>query len=292
LDSALWLEVPGQLWKNHMHEDDRSTYVMGATEHERRRLLLQGSILNSLTDRFLREAGLSPGMRILDLGCGIGDVTLIAARIVGPCGSVTGLDPDNAALDTAQARAREENLLHVNFEQATFEAYTTDCSYDAVVGRHVLIHSADPLGWIRKATSLLPSAGIVAFQEYDLSYFPPIEPELPLFSELRECLVELFRRVAAYPDAGAHLYHWMQLAGLSKIRSSGECLMGGGVESPYYEWFAETIRSVAPRLEALGLLGATALDLPTLASRLRDEAASRGGCLTTPLIVSCSAERS
>ncbi len=138
----------------------------------------------------------------------------------------------------------------------------------------------------------MPSAGIAAFQEYDLSYFPPIEPELPLFTELRECLVELFRQAVAYPDAGARLYHWMQLAGLSKMRSNGECLMGGGLESPYYEWFAETIRSVAPRLESLGLLSATELDLPTLAIRLREEAISRAGCLTTPLIVSCSGERS
>jgi ubiquinone/menaquinone biosynthesis C-methylase UbiE len=275
-----------------MHQDDCSTYVMGVSEHERRRLLLQGSILNSLTDRFLREAGLSVGMRVLDLGCGIGDVTLIAARIVGPRGSVTGLDPDGAALNTAQERAHEENLLQVNFEQATFEACATERPYDAVVGRHVLIHSADPLGWIRKTSSLLRTAGIAAFQEYDLSYFPPIEPELPLFIELRECLVELFRRAVAYPDTGARLYHWMQLAGFSKTRSNGECLMGGGVESPYYEWFAETIRSVAPRLESLGLIGAMELDLPTLAIRLRDEAISRAGCLTTPLIVSCSGERS
>ncbi len=165
-----------------MQQDDCSTYVMGATEHERRRLLLQGSILNSLTDRFLRQAGLSAGMRVLDLGCGIGDVTLMAARIVGPGGSVTGLDPDSVALDTARERSHEENLFQVKFEQATFEGYSTDRPYDAIVGRHVLIHSADPLGWIRKIASLLRSAGIAAFQEYDLSYFPPIEPELPLFS--------------------------------------------------------------------------------------------------------------
>src|SRR6476661_7066044 len=119
-----------------MNKDGCSTYVMGATEHERRRLSLQGSILNPLTDRFLRQAGLSVGMRVLDLGCGIGDISLIAARIVGPRGSVTGLDPDGAALDTAQARATKENLLQVNFEQITFEDYTTDRPYDAVVGRH------------------------------------------------------------------------------------------------------------------------------------------------------------
>jgi cyclopropane fatty-acyl-phospholipid synthase-like methyltransferase len=55
-----------------MSKEDRATYVMGATEHERRRLSLQASILNPLTNRFLRQAGLSEGMRVLDLGCGVG----------------------------------------------------------------------------------------------------------------------------------------------------------------------------------------------------------------------------
>lgn len=273
-----------------MYKEDRSTYVMGATEHERRRLALQGSILNSLTDRFLRQAGVSEGMRVLDLGCGIGDVSLIAARIVGPRGSVTGLDPDSAALDTAQARATGEGLSQINFEKTAFEAYTTDHQYDAVVGRHILIHSADPLGWIRKSKSLLRSAGVAAFQEYDLSYFPRIEPELPLFHRLSKCLVELFRRAVAYPNTGARLYHWMQLAEFCNTRSNAKCLMSGGMESPYYEWFAETIRSVAPRLESLGISSVADLDLQTLAVRLRDEAISHNGCLTTPLIVSCSGE--
>jgi ubiquinone/menaquinone biosynthesis C-methylase UbiE len=274
-----------------MYKEERSTYVMGATEHERKRLSLQGSILKSLTDRFLRQAGLSEGMRVLDLGCGIGDVSLIAARIVGLHGSVTGLDPDSAALDTARARASEEGLSQVNFEQTAFEAYTTDRPYDAVVGRHILIHSPDPLGWIRKAKSLLRSAGIAAFQEYDLSCFPRIEPELPLFHRLSEYLVELFGRAVAYSNTGARLYHWMQLAEFCNTRSNAECLMSGGMESPYYEWFAETIRSVAPRLESLGIASVAESDLQTLAVRLRDEAISRNGCLTTPLIVSCSGER-
>ncbi len=274
-----------------MHNHDASTYVMGATEHERRRLALQASILNPLTEHFLRQAGLSSGMHVLDLGCGIGDVSLITARIVGLEGSVTGLDADGAVLEIARTRANEENLPQVTFEQDSFEAFDSGHLYDAVVGRHILIHSAEPFHWIQKVKSLLRAGGIAAFQEYDLSYFPPIEPELPLFSELAEYLVELFRRACAYSDTGARLDHWMQLAELSNIQSSGECLIGGGSESPFYEWFAETIRSVAPHMDSLGIASIADLDLETLAARLREEATVCAGCLTTPLIVSCSGVR-
>ena len=231
-------------------------------------------------------------MHVLDLGCGIGDVSLIAARIVGPRGMVTGLDQDDAVLEIARARVAAEKLTQVRFESTTVDAYIAERPYDAVVGRHILIHAADPFEWILKMKTVLRPGGIAAFQEYDLSYFPPIEPELPLFSELREFMVLLFRRAVAYSDAGARLYHWMQLAGLSNIRSAAECLMSGGPESPYYEWFAETVRSVAPLLQSLGIISIPDLDLDTLAARLREEALANAGCLTTPLIVSCSGQRS
>jgi ubiquinone/menaquinone biosynthesis C-methylase UbiE len=261
---------------------------MGSTEHERRRLFLQGSILNPLTEDFLKTAGISAGMRVLDLGCGVGDVSLLVARLVGPDGSVTGLDRDDAALETAQARAREGNLPQVLFEQTAFEDYQSKCHYDAIVGRHVLIHAPDPLAWIQKSASLLRPGGIAAFQEYDLSYFPSAEPELPLFHECSEYLVALFRRVAAHADTGNRLYHWLHRAGLSPTHCQAVCLMSGGSDSPFYEWFAETVRSVAPHLEQLGIVSATDLGLDTLANRLRDEAVTHGGPLATPLIVNCA----
>jgi hypothetical protein len=104
-------------------------------------------------------------------------------------------------------------------------------------------------------------------------------------------MVALFRRIAAYADTGARLYHWMQLAGVRDTRCSATYLMSGGPESPYYEWFAETLRSLAPHLESLGIVSAAEMDLPTLADRLREEAVSRDGCVTTPAIVGCSARR-
>ena len=71
--------------------ESKPAYVMGHSDRERRRLALQAAVLNPLTDSFLRRAGISAGMRILDLGCGIGEVSLIAARLVGPHGHVRSL---------------------------------------------------------------------------------------------------------------------------------------------------------------------------------------------------------
>lgn len=61
-----------------------STYALGHADAEIQRLLLQGRLYNDHTEHALRRAGLRPGMRVLDVGSGPGDVAFIAAQLVGP----------------------------------------------------------------------------------------------------------------------------------------------------------------------------------------------------------------
>jgi predicted methyltransferase len=66
-------------------------YLMGATAAETERLIRQGRYLNPLTRRLFAEAGLTVGMRVLDVGSGAGDTALLAAELVGPTGQVIAL---------------------------------------------------------------------------------------------------------------------------------------------------------------------------------------------------------
>jgi len=54
-----------------------SQYVLGSTEAEQERLIRQAAWLSAHTERLFREAGIGPGQRVLDLGSGVGDVSLI-----------------------------------------------------------------------------------------------------------------------------------------------------------------------------------------------------------------------
>src|SRR5215831_6291927 len=85
--------------------DSSPAYVLGHSDRELARLGVQARVVDPITRRFFREAGLVPGMRVLDVGSGAGDVALLAADLVGESGTIIGVDRSSTAVKTAQARA-------------------------------------------------------------------------------------------------------------------------------------------------------------------------------------------
>jgi ubiquinone/menaquinone biosynthesis C-methylase UbiE len=81
------------------------TYALGRSDEEHARLTEQANFLRPLTERFLKKAGIAPGMKVLDVGSGVGDMAFLLADLVGPHGQVTGVDVDAAALEKATQRA-------------------------------------------------------------------------------------------------------------------------------------------------------------------------------------------
>ena len=262
-----------------------STYVMGHTDHERRRLALQASIINPLTEVFLRRAGISAGMRVLELGCGIGEVSAIAARLVGPHGHVHGIDIDSVALEIASDHMRSAAHNHVTFEQTDVMQHLPVRPYDAVIGRHILIHTSNALAVLQKAVAIVHTGGLIAFQEADISFYPRGYPDMPLVFWVQELICEFFRRAVPRPDIGAQLFWLMQEAGLPPPECRSESVIDGGSYSPVYDWLAESVRSLLPRMESLGLTTAAEADCDTLAHRLRQEALDKRGVVCiSPLI--------
>lgn len=260
-------------------------YVMGHTDKERRRLSLQASVINPLTDNFLRRAGISAGMHVLELGCGVGEVTLIAARLIGPHGTLTSLDVDPTAIEIAQARIHSAGHRNVHFEVVNVTDFKPARPYDAVIGRHILIHTPNAPEILKAAVSLVRSGGVIAFQQFDFHTVPRGYPEMPLYSFAMDLICEFFRRALPRPNMGIQLPFLMQEAGLNPPEVRSECCVDGGPHSPFYEWIAETVRSLLPRMEALGITTAAEVQIDTLEERLRREALdTRGFAVVPPMI--------
>jgi len=266
-------------------------YVMGHDDRERRRLLLQASILNPLSDQLLRRAGLSAGLRVLDIGCGIGELSMVAARLVGPGGHVTGIDIDEGALTIAAARAREQGLSHIDFGHGNISEFQTDATYDAVIGRHILIHTPDPRVVVGMAHSLLNPGGVAVFQEYDFSVVHRPFPEAPLCERTFEIFREFFAKMG-HGNIGTRLFHLFTEEGFPSPQCRVEYPMDGGAGSPFYEWVAESFRSIMPRAEALGLVRSDEVaGIDSLAARLKEEAIAQRSCVPGPAMVGCFARK-
>ena len=163
--------------------------------------------------------------------------------------------------------------------------------YDAVIGRLILVHTPDPLDVLRKAVSVLQPGGVAAFQEGDFTCCPRGYPEMPLTWKALDWIVACIGRIVAQPNMGAQLFNLMQEAGLQPPECRAECAMDGGPHSPFYEWFAETVRSLLPHMERLGLTTAAEVDINTLADRLRAEALEKRGAAMSPMMIGAFARK-
>jgi ubiquinone/menaquinone biosynthesis C-methylase UbiE len=231
-----------------------TNYVLGHSAHEYERLTLQARLLRPYTEKYFRSAGIGQGMRVLDVGSGMGDVALLAGDIVGPGGRVVGIDRDVAVLENARRRAGEHGCSSwVSFEATTLDAFNSAEMFDALVGRYILMYQADPGATIRQLLRFVKPGGIVVFHELDFPDPTPSDPPCRLFDEVFRVLGAAFEKAGAPPHYGRRVATAFTGAGLPFPTVVCDGLVGGGRGSYGFRWLANTIISVAPRLDALGL---------------------------------------
>jgi len=251
-----------------------SGYVLGQSPEEYARLTLQGRILRPYTERYFRAAGIAAGMRVLDIGSGMGDVAMLAADIVGPGGHVTGVDRDPAVLERARQRAVEHGCAPwTTFEAADIDGLAAQEPFDALVGRYVLLYLPDAAASLRRLLASVKRGGIVAFHDLDLSDPHPSEPRCELWDQAYGVVSEAFQRIGTPLTFARKLGPTFVKAGLPFPTIVDEGAVGGGRGSYLYSWLAATVMSVAPRVTGLGFeLPPGLAPLDTLAARLEAEA--------------------
>jgi ubiquinone/menaquinone biosynthesis C-methylase UbiE len=262
-------------------------YLLGHAPKEVQRLLNQGQALNPFTRQVLVEAGITAGMKVLDLGCGPGDVSLIAAELVGETGSVLGVDARASVLEVAQARAQAAGFKHVSFVAKNIGDLELDQEYDAIVGRLILQYLPERVRILRKLTQHLRPGGVVAFQEYDLAPENKLfYPSFPLAERTWALLVEAFQCGGAEPRIGMKVTGAFLEAGLPVPYLRCDTAIGFGPEWVGYDVFADVMRAVLPLLVKQGVVTAEEVDIDTLADRLREENVRQQGVGRFPALIS------
>ena len=168
---------------------------------------------------------LRSGMRLLDVGCGPGTITIDLAERVAP-GEVLAIDAEAGVLEQAQAAADERGVPGTlrfaegdAYDLRRFGLDITDDTFDVVHAHQVLQHLTDPVAALTEFRRVLKPSGIVAVRDSDYSacILSPLTPGLVRWGEL---IHDLGASLGAQPDAGRFLPAWVRAAGFSDLRVS------------------------------------------------------------------------
>jgi Methylase involved in ubiquinone/menaquinone biosynthesis len=250
-------------------------YSLGHSAAEQERLQRQAGYLRGITESIWRSAGLAPGMRVLDVGCGVGDTTFLAADLAGPGGFVVGMDRSADAVATARQRAETDGRASVLFVQSELGSPLADAKpFDAVVGRYVLIHQPDIVAALRIVRALLRPGGLAAFHELELDLRFVSDPSSDLARRVYSWLREAFRLGGAQLQVVSQMPRYFYEAGFGWPETQIHPLVGCGPDSFAPGYLVATLRTLAPLLEKAGVVTADELGLDTLEARLRESCAN------------------
>jgi SAM-dependent methyltransferase len=251
-----------------MRRDDG--YLLGHADQETQRLIRQGALAEHDTEALMRDAGLGPGMHVLDIGTGLGDVAILAGRLVRPGGRVLGIERSTESIALAQQRVAAIASVDVRFEVVDLDTYEPRQKFDALVGRFVLSYLKDPSATLRRLSRHVRTGGIIAMMEFDNRVLPVSGRSL-LFQRVINWIVGAFEGSGVDPSLGSDLARIFHDAGLPWPRMKSVRHTAGGPEGPLW-FYADLLRTLLPQIERLGLATVEEVDVETIADRLRAEA--------------------
>jgi len=227
------------------------SYALGYTKAEHGRLMRQAELIAPVTERLFREAGIGAGHRVLDLGSGLGDVSMLVARLVGPSGEVVGIERDGTSIEQARGRVVAAGFRNVRFIQTDVKQIVSDKPFDAAVGRFILMFLPDPISVLRSVAQLIRPGGVLAFQEPSWIPMLALGDRLPLWSCVLRWIHETLLRSGANPEMGLALHPIFQEVGLPAPKMHLEIPLGSKMD--FLCVIADLVRSLQPLAEQHGV---------------------------------------
>jgi SAM-dependent methyltransferase len=203
----------------------------------------------------------------------------VAADLVGPGGSVTGVDHSPEALARARYRAAQRGLAQVQFIEGDIHDPAPGGPYDAIVERLTLWLVPDPAEVLRRQATVLRPGGLVVAGEGVQSTARSV-PQSALWTQLMSWQQEAFAR-AGMEHIGPRLWAIVEAAGLRRLgmMETKPYTAPGDVDG--LAWMVETFRSAfLPLFAGTGVATAEQIGVHTLEQRLRDEWEKTGMAFT------------
>lgn len=229
-------------------------YIIGTNDLEVKRLGLQHTLWRESALGAWRRAGIRPGMRVLDLGCGPGYASFDLAELVGPEGEVVGVDQSEFFLKALEHGARIRGLDNIRTVHAAIDAFDwPDVEFDAVWTRWVLCFLPDPKSALDGIVRSLRPGGVFVAQEYvDYRSFR-LEPSEPVFDIFVDAVDASWRHFEADPNVARRFPAWFAELGL-EVDELTPVHYAARPADPIFRWPISWLEEAPSRLVELGFL--------------------------------------
>jgi SAM-dependent methyltransferase len=205
---------------------------------------------------------LHPGMRLLDVGCGPGAITLGLAEAVTP-GEVVGIDVQASQVERARALAAEHAVTNARFEVADiYRLPFPDSSFDAVFAHAVLmhvrqpvraLHVRQPVRALKELRRVLRPGGLVGVRDSDWGA-ELFAPEMPLLEQFCALRVRVRQHNGSDPFFGRHQRRCLLEAGFVLVEATASVKCAGSLEETRQRaaWYKAQLRGFARTASAEG----------------------------------------
>jgi len=180
------------------------------------------------------------------------------------------------------------SLGQVRFTQDDITTMPPGESFDAVIGRFVLMHLPDPAAAVAALKRQSRPGGIVAFIEMDIGAAVSI-PEMPLFEQCKAWLTGLYAKVGVEANMGSRLYETFAAAGLN-ARLNGYSRVEGGENALRYDFMTPSIATLLPGIVKFGVATEQEVDIATLGARVRRDVLAGNHCFIFPRVIGAWAQ--
>ncbi len=228
---------------------------------------------DSITISMLDDIDLRPGMRVLDVGCGYGSVSRMIAERVGPNGRVTAMDREMSHLAQAEELTIESGLRNIDYVHGDLTSIELASeSYDAIVGRRVLMYLPDAKLVLQRLIGALRAGSAMAFQEH-VEFVNSVQPgDWPLHDQVRNWIWETVRREGGNPRLGYSLQKWILESGLQPVAVQAHSIIAGHEHGQHP--FDVTASYMVNRIVAASIASVDQIRPETLVERLMAERAN------------------
>jgi len=268
-------------------------YLRGTDEVESVRLGIQHRLWSAQAAAAWERAGVGPGCRVLDVGCGPGYASADLAELVGPRGRVLGIDGSPKYAE--QFGSRMERLGHAHAEARRGDVHEAAAiagdeagTFDAAFCRWVFSFSPDPAGLVAEIGRCLKPGGRVVIQDYFNWRSMTIAPRRAAFTRAVEGILAYWEGNDGSNDVMGAMPRHLRACGfdlthfqpIQRIARPGE---------PLWSWPDSFWPSILPRVAEAGFLSRSEVDAFT--AMWAEASADPDTFVVTPAVYDCVAVR-